>query len=261
MIFLMIKLIIPEPRLGAKNPKISVPEPTAKEIGTLKACPRGRTAHKFGLIMKIFIVLLAALAATGSLSAQNQPDSPADAKEAMAAAAEFMKAFQGGSNSPFAAMGGKPAVDFRELKALLPEQLAGLPRTEASGKKTGAFGVNVSTAEARYGGKEDGPQINLKITDMGAMGPLGAMAGLGWMSTDIDSESDNGYERTVDYKGNKGLEKYSTESKSGTATTMVGGRFMIEIEGQNIEPAQLKTAAEAFDYDALDRLAKRPQVE
>ena len=210
--------------------------------------------------MKQFLLLLATLAAAASASAQNQPGLPADAKEAMAAAAEFMKAFQGGTNSPFASMGGKAAVDFRELKALLPEQISGLPRAEAGGKKTGAFGVNVSTADARYG-ESEGPQINLKITDLGSMGPLGAMAGLGWMSAEIDSESDTGYERTVDYKGHRALEKYSTESKSGTATIMVGGRFLVEIEGRNIEPAQLKAAAEAVDYDGLDRLAKRPQVE
>lgn len=207
----------------------------------------------------MLLPLLAALA-TARLPAQNTPGLPANADEAMAAAAELMNAFQGGTNSPLAAMGGKPAVDFRELKALLPGELAGLPRTEASGKKTGAFGINVSVAEGRYG-NADGPQIDLKITDMGAIGPLGAMAGLGWMSAEIDSEGNSGYERTVDYRGNKALEKYSAKSKSGTATVMVAGRFMIEVEGKNIEPAQLKAAGEAIDYDALDRIAKRPHVE
>ncbi len=209
---------------------------------------------------KILLFPLLAAVAHFPASAQNAPTMPRNTDDTMAAAAEMLKAFQGGTNSPFAAMGGKPAVDFRELKALLPDEISGLRRTEASGKKTGAFGINVAVAEAQYG-NDDGPQIDLKITDMGSMGPLGAMAGLGWMSAEIDSEGDSGYERTVDYHGNKALEKYSAKSKSGTATVMVGGRFMIEIEGENIEPAQLKAAAEALDYEALDRIAKRPHVE
>jgi hypothetical protein len=81
------------------------------------------------------------------------------------------------------------------------------------------------------------------------------------MSAEIDSEGDSGYERTADYHGNKALEKYSAKTKSGTVTIMVGGRFLIEIEGEKIEPSQLKAAAESIDYGALDRLAQRPHVE
>ena len=180
--------------------------------------------------------------------------------DAMATAAQFMQAFQGGTNNPLAVVGGQPAVDFRELRALLPEKLAGLPRTKAGGKKTGAFGANVSEATGEYG-TPDGAQIEIKITDLGAMGPFGAMAGFGWMATEVDSESDDGYERTAQFKGRKGLEKYQTAAKSGSVNLMTGGRFTIEIEGHNIEPAQLQAAAEALDFDALDRLAKRPQVE
>jgi hypothetical protein len=209
---------------------------------------------------KILLLPLLSAISILPLSAQNSPSLPTNPEDAMAAAAELLKAFQGGTNSPFSAMGGKPAVDFRELKALLPGQIADLPRMEAGGKKTGAFGAHISTAEGNYGAA-DGPKLDLKITDLGAMGPLGAMAGLGWMSAEIDSEGDSGYERTADYHGNKALEKYSAKTKSGTATIMVGGRFLIEIEGEKIEPSQLKAAAESIDYGALDRLAQRPYVE
>lgn len=41
-------------------------------------------------------------------------------------------------------------VNFRALKALLPEELDGLSRTSASGEKTNAFGINVSKAEGEY---------------------------------------------------------------------------------------------------------------
>jgi hypothetical protein len=178
----------------------------------------------------------------------------------MAAAAQFMNALQGGTNNPFAAMGAKAAVDFRELRALLPAELGGLRRTNASGRKTGAFGVNVAEATGEYG-EGDGARLEVKITDLGAMGPAAGMANFGWMATEMDSEGDEGYERTTDYQGRKGLEEYRTIDKSGSAKLMVAGRFMVEVSGNNIEPAQLKAAVESIDLGALERLGNRPQIE
>jgi len=178
----------------------------------------------------------------------------------MAAAAQLMNAFQGGTNNPLAAMGGKTAVDFRELRALLPEEAAGLRRTSANGRKTGAFGVHVSEAVGDYGVSE-GPRLEIKITDLGAMGPAAAMASLGWTATEVDSEGDQGYERTTDYQGRKGIEQFRTIDKSGTAKVMLGGRFMVEISGTNIEPSQLRAAVESLDLGALERIANRPQIQ
>jgi len=42
---------------------------------------------------------------------------------------------------------------------------------------------------------------------------------------------------------------------------MAGGRFMVEISGDNIEPSQLRTAAETIDLGALERLGNRPKIE
>jgi hypothetical protein len=71
-------------------------------------------------------------------------DSPADALQAIADKAKEM--------------GDREAVDpvdFRKLKDLLPETLAGMSRTEATGEKTGAMGFTVSTAQAKYKGSSN----------------------------------------------------------------------------------------------------------
>ena len=185
---------------------------------------------------------------------------PGESSDMMTAAAQFMNALQGGTNNLFAAMGGKAAVDFRELRALLPAEAAGLARSYATGRKTGAFGANVAEAKGEYGANE-GPRLEIKITDLGAMGPAAGMASFGWMATEVDSEGDEGYERTTQYQGRKGLETYRTIDKTGSAKVMAGGRFMIEVTGSNIEPSQLKAAIEAIDLAALERLGNRPQIE
>ena len=185
---------------------------------------------------------------------------PGGTPDPLAAAAQLFQAFQGGTNNPLAAIGARPAVDFRELRALLPAEAAGLRRTAARGKKTGAFGAGVSEATGDYG-EAGTPQLVMQITDLAAMGPLAAMADFGWISAEIDSEGDDGYERTTEYEGRRGVEKYRTIDRTGSAKVMVAGRFMVEIKGDNIDPAQLRAAAEAIDFDALERLANRPSVE
>lgn len=41
-------------------------------------------------------------------------------------------------------------VDFRDLKSLMPEQIASLKGTNASGEKSSAMGINISKAETDY---------------------------------------------------------------------------------------------------------------
>lgn len=209
--------------------------------------------------MKMLLCLVAATAVlAANCPAQNSID-PQEAQKAVAAAAEFLKGLRGGTNNPLSALGGKATVDFRELKALLPEELAGLRRTNAKGQKTGLMGANVAQAEGAYG-EAGGPRLDVKITDLGAMGALGALAGAGWTATEVESEGDDGYERTTDYNGQRGLEKYRTATKSGSVNIMVGGRFMVEIQGTDIAPEQLKAAASGLDLGALSRLGNKPQM-
>lgn len=176
-----------------------------------------------------------------------------DGKSALAAAAGIVQGLAGANTNPLASLGGKSAADFRELKKALPETLAGLRRTNARGEKAGAFGAEVSYAEGTY--ETEGQRLVIKVSDLGALGPVAALAGMAWAARDVDSEGDSGYERTVQYRGHKGLEKYSSATKSGTANVAVANRFMIEITGRGIEASQLKSAAEGLDYAALEKLA------
>lgn len=177
----------------------------------------------------------------------------------MAAAAEMLKALLGSTNQPLAIL-GKPPADIKELKALLPAELCGLRRTGLRGEKTSAFGAGVAQARGSYG-DDDGTRLEVKITDLAAMGPLGSLAGMGWMAAEVESDADDGFARTAKYGPHKAFEKYSSASKSGSATVVVANRFIVEIAGHNIEPGQLKAAAGGLDLQALDTLAKGSEAE
>ncbi|HDL77306.1 MAG TPA: hypothetical protein ENG36_00875, partial [Lentisphaerae bacterium] len=93
-------------------------------------------------------------------------------------------------------------IEFRKLKALLPDSFGKFERTSSSGERSSAFGISVSYAEATYG-NDDGGQITIKLTDMGGMPGISAMASGAWASVEMERETDTGFERTTEYKGYK----------------------------------------------------------
>jgi len=142
-------------------------------------------------------------------------------------------------------------VNFRDLKALLPESLPGMKRTTAEGEKTSVMGINVSEAHARYE-NEEGANIDVKITDMGSVSGLVGMATMAWAYGDIDRESDDGYEKTTTFDGYKAFEKYSKESKNGELNILIARRFIVNVEGSNVEMPALKDAAGKVNLKTLE---------
>lgn len=143
------------------------------------------------------------------------------------------------------------AVDFRELKALLPEDLPGMQRTSAEGQKNGAMGMTISEAEGRYE-SEGGGRITVKIVDAGAMAGMASMAMYAWAGVEIDKEDDNGYEKTTTINGRRGYEKYDRSRNSGEVNLLVGGRFIVQVEGDEVSMDDLKSALDKVDLDKLD---------
>lgn len=142
-------------------------------------------------------------------------------------------------------------VDFRELKEMLPESLPGMKRTEATGQRNAAMGMQISTANATYS-NDQGANATLTITDIGSMSGLAGMAAYAWASTEIDRESQDGYEKTTRYEGHKALEKYSKSSRSGEVSVLVGDRFVVAAQGNGIEMDGLKDAVSRVSLAKLN---------
>ena len=143
-------------------------------------------------------------------------------------------------------------VDFRELKTLLPENIATLTRTNIEGEKVAAMGMNISKANADYNDRENNLSIDLTITDLGSISGLSGLAAYGWYMVDIDKENESGYEKTITYKGNKGFEKYNYEGKDGEISILVAKRFVVEADGNNVTMDQLKAAVDMIDIGKLE---------
>ncbi len=142
-------------------------------------------------------------------------------------------------------------VDFRDLKALLPDDLPGMKRSSAEGEKAGAVGFVASYSEGRYE-SDDGSSIRVKITDMGAVTGVAALAAVAWATMEVDRETASGYEKTTTYKGYRGYEKYDRDSKYGELNLLVASRFIVETEGRGVDMDALKAAVDKLDLGKLE---------
>lgn len=144
------------------------------------------------------------------------------------------------------------AIDPEKLKTLLPETVAGLPRTELSAQTAGAAGVSGSNATAVYA--KDGARVTVTVTDMAAMGALAGMAGA--MGVQSSNETATGYEKVGKVGGRMTTEKWDSAGKNGTYGILVAERFMVQAEGSGTSMDDLKSAVAAVGPDRLEGLAK-----
>ena len=143
------------------------------------------------------------------------------------------------------------AVDPQRLKALLPDNLAGAPRTEVEAASGGAGGMNGSNARAVY--EAGARRITLSVTDLAAAGAFTAMAGA--INVNTDKETPSGYEKVSTVGGRLTTERYDNQDRSGEYSILVGNRFHISAEGSGVSMDDLKAAVAAVGPDRVAAMA------
>ena len=144
-------------------------------------------------------------------------------------------------------------VDFRELRDLLPDDVGGLKRTDASGEKNAAMGMQVSTATGHYS-NDQGANASVTITDIGSLTGLAAMATFAWASAEFDRDTGHGYEKTTRVDGHKAVEKWDSSSKSGEVSVIVADRFVVAVSGNDISMNDIKSAVGKVNLGKLNSM-------
>jgi len=143
------------------------------------------------------------------------------------------------------------------FKALLPADVPGMKRTDATVERNQAMGFDISEATGEYTSGENGESsIRITITDTGNMSGAMRMGMVGWTMAQINRETDTGYEKTITYKGNKGIEEYNKNDKNGTVRLFVAERFLVEVEGDGVTMDTVKQALDKIDLAKLISVAK-----
>ena len=151
--------------------------------------------------------------------------------------------------------GGKDVqpVDFRKLREMLPETLAGMKRVDATGQSGEAMGIKGSSATARYTDGA-GASLNVDISDMGSLAGLAGLASR--FDPSMEKETETGYERTSKVNGQIVHERYDRRAKNGEISIILGERFNVAVRGNGVEPATLQRAIKQIDMAGLVALAK-----
>ena len=147
---------------------------------------------------------------------------------------------------------GVEPVQLDQLKPLLPETLAGLPRTDMRTDRSGVKGLMIAKAEAVYGGANGAPRIDLAVTDTG--GAAGLMGLAAWMGLQGEHEDSNRREVTS-HEGNRLVhEEVNKHGGTNKFTVVVAERFIVEASGRNVPIDTLKSSVSAVDLSKLEGL-------
>ncbi len=148
---------------------------------------------------------------------------------------------------------GQPtATSPDSLSALLPASIGSYQRGDVESASMGAGGLGGSHAKARYAAGDRG--FDLNITDMGAAGAFTGMAAA--MNVNATRQDGSSYEKTSTANGRLVTEKWDKSDNSGSFSTTVGNRFMVQADGNAASIDELKGAVAAVDLAKLEAMTK-----
>ena len=130
-----------------------------------------------------------------------------------------------------------PPYTLEQMKAFLPEELAGAKRAKFSANS--AMGTAYAEADYTF---NDSTEISLKLFDCAGQAGAGvySMQYLGMMN--FQSESDDEYTKTIDFNGGKAIEQGKKDGSRSTLTFLAADRLLVTLEGENTSADQLKKA-------------------
>jgi hypothetical protein len=129
-----------------------------------------------------------------------------------------------------------------QMKAMLPEELMGAKRSKFSANS--AMGVAVAQGEYPI---NDSTEIELNVYDCAGSAGIGFYQAQFLTLMNFQSESDNEYSKTIEFKGGKALERHNKSSNRSTLTYISGDRLMVTLEGRNTGVDMLKQVANSLN--------------
>ena len=148
--------------------------------------------------------------------------------------------------------GGKRVepVSIDQLKPLVPETFAGLPKRSSNAERTGMAGIMVAVAEATYGDAAD-KSVTLEITDTGGASGLVGLAS--WAGVQGEKENDQMSERTERINGRLVHQRVSKTGGTNEFTIVLGDRFIVKAEG-DADINTLRGAVSSLDLQKLESM-------
>ncbi|WP_304167962.1 hypothetical protein [Phenylobacterium aquaticum] len=148
--------------------------------------------------------------------------------------------------------GAVKTLSAEALQAYLPGAVDGLTRRKVSVEAAEENDLSGPTVRGHYAGK--GASLDLSVSDLGAAGALAALAGA--FNVESTRQTDGRIEKVGKVDGRMTAETWDPASRKGEYSVLVADRFMIHVEGQDVDLATLRNAAIAVGFAKLQAAAR-----
>ena len=141
-------------------------------------------------------------------------------------------------------------VDYAKLVPILPDapQAWTADKPEGSTEDVGGFRITNVHRDYHKGEGDKAPTAAISILDSVANPDYVSATTAAWNN---NSETNEGYSKSVTIEGNPGFEAFEKESKHATLWVMVANRYFLQIELQNQDPRELQEWIKRVDLKKL----------
>ena len=141
-------------------------------------------------------------------------------------------------------------VDYAKLVPILPEAPQGWTADKPDGSTEDVGGFRITNVHRDYhkGEGDKAPTAAISILDSVANPDYVSATTAAWNN---NSETAEGYSKSVTIDGNPGFEAFEKESKHATLWVMVANRYFLQIELQKQDPKELQEWIKRVDLKKL----------
>ena len=166
---------------------------------------------------------------------------------ALALLASFGVGTSYGQNEPLLV---PDAVDYEKLLPILPDAPQGwtADKPEGSTEDVGGFRLTNVHRDYRKSEGDNVPTAAISILDSVANPDYVSATTAAWNN---NSETSEGYSKSVTIDGNPGFEAFEKDTKHATLWVMIANRYFLQIELQNQDPKELQQWAKRVDLKKL----------
>jgi hypothetical protein len=141
-------------------------------------------------------------------------------------------------------------VDYHKLLSLLPDAPTEWTADEAEGSTSEVGGFTLTNVHRDYkkGSGKNAPTAAISILDSAANPEYASATTAAW---NYNSDTVEGYSKSITVDGNPGFEAYETERKHGSLWVMVAKRYFVQVELMGQDPKELQQWVKRLDLKKL----------
>lgn len=141
-------------------------------------------------------------------------------------------------------------VDYQKLLPLLPKAPDGWKADEPEGSTSEVGGFRLTNVHRDYkkGDGDNVPTAAISILDSAANPDYASATTAAW---NYNSNTTEGYSKSITIDGNPGFEAYETERKHGSLWLMVAKRYFVQVELMGQDPKELQQWIKRVDLKKL----------